>query len=243
MSEAGGFVVTYGRVSDPARAVAAEGRDLAAAGTRLGRQVALIPPGAPALRLNSAGWLDAAPDVLASLAGAADLRALCEARIDALAPHFAVATSRFVRGYLAQAGSSAPAPPTDAVRLAAISSPADAFFDALLPLPNAWIAAGRPGVIVERPERAGFVRVDVAFWSGHELVAVMLRDASSVFGRSRAGLDGLSDAVRLIWWPSVATSRAPLLRSLVRAAHDGLPEAHVSFGPIRNPDLRFAPQA
>ena len=188
-SDAPQIFLSYGRVSDSSSARAKEGRLIAARGGGLGRQVALIGPHSPAFRLNSPGWLAVAPELAAALDGRAMLRTLCRDRLMAATPAFAAHTRRAVEAYLDRIGDLAgPAPE----QVETVDHPSDRFFAALLPMPNAQL---QPVTVAddELNPIAGQepVRVDLAFWDGEKLIAILFGGSGARLPRHARSLAAL----------------------------------------------------
>jgi hypothetical protein len=162
--------LAFGKVSSPEMALRIEGRALLEQDRSLGRQVALISAQTPALRLNSPGWMDVQPSLIAALGSPEQLRALCRDRLYAQIPTFAAQARRWIDRYL-DTTEAVCGPADDS---GGITSPGDRFFATLLPLPAARVALGRVEagrLILE--EDLGFCGFDLAFWDGTTLKAVL----------------------------------------------------------------------
>ncbi len=168
--------VTFGKVSSPLTALEREGAACAAvagpdAPGFLGRQVALIDQGMPAIRLNTPGWLSAPPSLVAALTHRADLRLLCRDRLQGLTPPFAARASRWIERYLLAAAKAA-APPQDT---GDITEAGDRYFATLLPLVAAHLTCvdRKDGVLLSTRADQGFVSLDLVLWDGMKLTGLL----------------------------------------------------------------------
>ncbi len=230
--------LSFGRVSDASAARAAEGKLVASRGGGLGRQVALFGAQTPAFRLNSRGWMTVAPGLVAALDTRAKLRMLCRDRLMAASPPFAARARRVVAAYLDRAEQLAGPPPE---RPEAVTHPTDRFFETLLPMPNAHVqpvtAAGSELVPV-----AGHnpVRVDLAFWDGETLHAILFGGAGSRMPQQARALAGLKQALaeRISIRDIEGSGQFDLetiLPKTVFAAPDG--KSALIYGPYRAPEF------
>jgi hypothetical protein len=183
--------LTFGRVSDPSKALVEEGRLVSEGGGGLGRQVALIGPGTDAFRLNTPGWLALPPELASAMDSRAMLRTLCRDRLVAALPPFAAKGGRMVETYLDRVAELAGPPPE---RLDDLTHPSDRFFAALLPMSNVHIqpvtiASGRP-----EPEAGSQAfRSDLAFWDGSVLRAFQFGGQRTLLPRQIRALGALRE--------------------------------------------------
>lgn len=224
--------LSFGRVSDADTARREEGRLVAAKGGGLGRQVALVAPDTPAFRLNTPGWLVAAPELIMALDSRAMLRTLCRDRLLAAVPPFSARTRRVVEAYLDRIGELAGEPPD---KPDGVTDPTDRYFSALLPMPNAHIQpvrTGRDGLAAAGGQEP--VRVDLAFWDGSTLTAIVFGGAGSRLPRQSRALAALKDALG----PRLALHE---IDGITRSGLDGIVPQHVldvvigSAGPVYGP--------
>lgn len=226
---AGVVALAWGRVSDPVAALAAEGRDLAADHRALGVQTARLRPGLPPLRLNTAGWLRVDAVTTPALTDGEALRRLVAVRLAAAVPPFRSTVRAFIAAYLAAVARRCPPPPTGAAVAQTVRHPGDRFFNALLPLPCAWLP----------DQEGGFVRADVAFWTGDDLFGILLCEPSAIVsGARRAFSEGAAPRTTrgwkpLLWPPALWATPGQidsLLDGVIRSRHPG-----DGAGPVRNP--------
>jgi hypothetical protein len=217
--------IAFGRVLDPAAALAAEGRELESLGRTIGVQTAVLRPGAPTLALNAPGWFQPDADLLRAVMDGPSLRTAVRRRLLALVPSHRAAAAAFVGRYLDEAEAIAgPAPSADEAR-ETIRHPGDAFFDAPLPLPNAWLPAGD----------GGFVRVDAAFWIDGALRPVILGGRETVSPAARRQLDAAPYADAILWLSVGRWSQAEGRRCPVRAMIADAMMRGSGHGPVRSP--------
>lgn len=183
--------LSFGRVSDPSKALSEEGRLVFERGGGLGRQVALIGSDTEAFRLNTPGWLALPPELASAMDSRAMLRTLCRDRLVAALPPFVAKGRRIVEDYLDRVSRLAGPPPQ---RLDGLTHPSDRFFAALLPMSNVHIqpvtiASGRP-----EPD-AGYsaFRTDLAFWDGKALRAFQFGGQGTLLPRQVRALDALRE--------------------------------------------------
>lgn len=171
-------VIVYGAIDDPGLAVVQELAAMNGAGRRLSPRLAIARPGDPALRLNSPGWAKFDSQSVADLATHEQRVGFCRRTLLARTPLFAGPVRDLVANYLGFAGEAVERQRENLERkLAQAGLPkhgglldvADWFFSAYLPLPNAHVFVGNTTEDVP-----SFARVDCAFWTGKELIAVLL---------------------------------------------------------------------
>jgi hypothetical protein len=210
-----GFAVVYGIADNPAKALAEEGPALRAAGCRLSPRLALIEPGTPPLMLNSRGWANLSPQAAGDLAGPTDMIRFCRWALESRTPLFARPIRLFIQSYLdfveneverqrltletlmARAGLSA-ADDLPTYR--------DWMFSALLALPNAHVACslGEDQAL----NADAFARVDILFWTGREILAVLLEGltmATPEQARRLARLKSARADLRVVRIPAMVT--------------------------------------
>jgi len=173
-----GAVIAYGAIDDPGIAVAQELAAMDGAGRRLSPRLAIARPGEPALRLNSHGWAKFDPQAVVELAAHDGRVGFCTRTLLARTPLFAGPVRDFVANYLAFIGETVERQrPILEEKLVRAGLPEnggllnvwDWFFSAYLPLPNAHVLVGNAS-----ENSPIFARVDCAFWTGTELVVVLL---------------------------------------------------------------------
>lgn len=187
LSEAGPeALIVYGLATDADR-VLAELRDDAPPGP-LSERHALIEMTAPALRLSSRGWASIGTDQRLDLSGADDLMLLCRERIMHSVSHFAVSVRNYVSGYLDFCRAQVDAH-KDALTPEGgdIYTNVDWIFSACLPMPHARILLPK----AFEGDGPGFAEVDIAFWDGAKLIAVMLEDGGTPLKSQRRRRDYL----------------------------------------------------
>lgn len=168
--------LAFGKVSRPLEALAHEGAKVAARGSHLGRQVALIGTGTPAIRLNSPGWLRAPPELIAALPDHAALCLLCRDRLRSITPPFAARASRWIEAYLDQAETDA-GPAGSGTEVIHTS---DRMFASLLPLPAPRLVPVHLERQKLRPiQGQAVIPLDLAFWDGTRLTAVLFGGENS----------------------------------------------------------------
>ncbi|MCS0496047.1 hypothetical protein NVS89_13160 [Ancylobacter sp. MQZ15Z-1] len=193
---ADGFAISYGPITDAGEAVRQEEAAMRAAGACLSPRLALVQPGMPALRLNSAGWLRAPAAAIAGLDDSRAMLAFAGVALRRRAPLFAAPLRAFLDDYVGfVAARVEDARTVLSERLAqagfdpegALPHYRDWAFSALLPLPAAHVGwreeAGGPH---------GFVRCDAAFWTGCELLVVFLEGGSMPTPRERRARERLA---------------------------------------------------
>jgi hypothetical protein len=224
--------LAFGKVLDPAAAMAREGNRIAAAGQPLGHQVALVSRDVPAFRINTYGWLAASPTLLAALLDRRGLRLLCRDRIEAILPSFAGVQRRWIGGYLDTLDRLFELDDdSDPERL---DRPSDRFFAALLPLPAVTI---RPvhvdGAAIVPTGQGGPVAADLAFWDGTRLTAVYFGADNTATPGVRAARAALVDKVaplvtlRRVTTPADADQLAADMAAVART------QPYPCFGPYR----------
>lgn len=168
--------LAFGKVSRPLEALAHEGAKVAARGSHLGRQVAIIDTDTPAIRLNSPGWLRAPPELIAALPDHAALCLLCRDRLRSITPPFAARTSRWIEAYLDEAETdSGPAGSGTEVIHAS-----DRMFASLLPLPAPRMIPVHFEHQEPRPiQGQAVIPLDLAFWDGARLTGVLFGGENS----------------------------------------------------------------
>jgi len=146
---------------------------------------AVISEGAPAICLNSSGWLTPPPDLIMAMQDRRLLRELCRDGLAALTLGFSAAAQRATHRYLEALEAQFPAPlepPFD------LFHPSDRFFAALLPMPAPRIAlAGGDG----RLSQSDVAEADLAFWDGQGLVLISFGDGAQYTPRQRKAREGL----------------------------------------------------
>jgi hypothetical protein len=174
------YHIAFGVVENAARVLSMQTAALPHGGTILSPSLASFASDSPALRLNSAGWMNLPPEVMATLRTQSALKDYCRRRIEKKAPIFDRPLQEFLAGYLdiveAEVREHAAMLAGGASWDSALYSTADWFFSAFLPLPNAHL-----GLTAE--ERAAteaecFIHFDVLFWTGASLIAVTLERLS-----------------------------------------------------------------
>lgn len=180
------YHIAYGMVENPARVLSMQPAALQD-GPILSPSLASFASDTPALRLNSAGWMNLPAEVMARLRTHAALKDYCRRRIEKKASIFDRVLQDFLTGYLdvveAEVSDHAQDLPGGAAWDAALYAGADWFFSAFLPLPNAHLeltGAEREATGAER-----CIRFDVMFWTGTSLVAVTLEKLSMPTARQR----------------------------------------------------------
>ena len=180
------YHIAYGVVEHPARVLATQP---AASHDEpvLSPSFASFTSASPALRLNSAGWMQLPAEVMATLRTQAALKDYCRARIERKASIFDRPLQDFLATYLDlvegevrdHAASLAGAASWDS----ALYATADWFFSAFLPLPNAYLELTEKERAATGAER--FIHFDVLFWTGASLIAVTLKRLSMQTARQR----------------------------------------------------------
>lgn len=183
--------LTFGRVSDPSKALTEEGRLVFERGGGLGRQVALIASDTEAFRLNTPGWLALPPELASAMDSRAMLRTLCRDRLVAALPPFAAKAGRMIEAYLDRVGELAGPPPE---RPGDLTHPSDRYFAALLPMANVHVqpvatASGRP----EPDAGCQAFRTDLAFWDGKVLRAFQFGGQGTLLPRQIRALGALRE--------------------------------------------------
>jgi hypothetical protein len=180
------YHIAFGVVENPARVLSMHSA-LPDVGPVLSPSFASFASDSPALRLNSAGWMNLPPEVMATLRTHGALKDYCRRRIEKKAPIFDQPLQDFLTRYLdvveAEVREHAAALPGGASWDAALYSTDDWFFSAFLPLPNAHL-----GLTAEERAATGaecFIRFDVLFWTGTSLIAVRLERLSTQTSRQR----------------------------------------------------------
>lgn len=195
-------LIVYGPAADAGRILSELGAD--GPSTPLSEDHAVFTPSAPGFRLSSRGWVDMGPDVRMDLPDADTLMLLCRGQVHRSAPQFAMSIRRFLDEYLdfcraqvdVHRDELQPATPD-------IYGHADWVFSAWLPLPHARVLLP-PSFEGEGP---AFAEIDIAFWDGTELIAVMLEDGGTPLKSARRRRDHLFETF-------------PALR-VVKAGRDG----------------------
>lgn len=181
------YDIAFGVVENPARVLSMQPAALPHGGKILSPSLASFASDSSALRLNSAGWMNLAPEVMATLRSHVALKDYCRRRIEKKAPIFDRPLQDFLTDYLdaveAEVRDHAASLPGGASWDAALYSAADWFFSAFLPLPNAHL-----GLTAEERAATGaecFIHFDVLFWTGTSLIAVTLDRLSMQTPRQR----------------------------------------------------------
>ncbi len=144
---------------------------------------AVIVPGAPAICLNSPGWLTPPPELVMAIQTRALLRDLCRDGLAALTSGFSAAAQRATQRYLADLEGRFPVPVEPPFPL---FHDADRFFAALLPMPA-------PKIALEAETAGGsHAEADLAFWNGRMLTLVSFGDAGQYTPRQNRARDELS---------------------------------------------------
>jgi hypothetical protein len=141
----------------------------------------LIEPGTPPLMLNSRGWANLSPQAAGNLAGPTDMIRFCRWALESRTPLFARPIRLFIQSYLDFVEGEVERQRLTLETLVARAglSAADDLatyrywmFSALLALPNAHVACslGEDQAL----NADAFARVDILFWTGREILAVLL---------------------------------------------------------------------
>ena len=181
------YHIAYGIVENPARVLSMQPGALPQDGTILSPSLASFASNSPALRLNSAGWMNLPAEIMATLRTHAALKDYCRSRIQKKASIFDRPLQDFLTNYLdvveTEVRDHANDLPGGPSWDAALYDTADWFFSAFLPLPNAHLR-----LTEEEREETGaepIIRFDVLFWTGASLVAVTLEKLSMQTSRQR----------------------------------------------------------
>jgi len=154
----------------------------------LSNRSAVISETAPALRLSSAGWIGLTPASLMAIDSRELLFALCKEKIVTRIQPFSTRIRLFVERYLefmrAQLETHASELENDD-----ILTTEDWIYSAWLPLPHAQI---------QLPAEFGggdanFAELDVAFWTGDQLIGVQVEQTGSMVKSKRERLASLVD--------------------------------------------------
>ena len=154
----------------------------------LSNRYAVISETAPALRLSSAGWIDLTPASLVNIESTEMLFEHCREKIVTRIQPFSKRIRLFVERYLefvkGQLATYASELESDDIFTAE-----DWIFSAWLPLPHAQIL-----LAPEFKEGApGFAELDVAFWTGDQLIGVQVEQSGSMIKSKRDKLTYLVD--------------------------------------------------
>ena len=247
---ASGLAVVYGTAADPVLALAEERDALVAAGRWLSPRLALIAPDTPALRLNSHGWIDLSPQMAGDIAGPTEMLRFCRYMLERRAPLFARSIRLFLANYLdfIEAEIERQRPALEAQMVRGGLPPADDLptyrdwlFSALLPMPNAHVACTDPDKELGRED---FAHVDILFWTGREILAVVLQGLSMPTpsqARRLARVEATQPNFKVIRIPASPEAGPsipePLLQELT-GFWDGLA---LPFGLFRAPALSIDP--
>ena len=181
------YHIAYGIVEKPARVLSMQPAASPQGGPMLSPALASFASDSPALRLNSAGWMNLPAEVMARLRTHAALKDYCRARIQKKASIFDRPLQDFLTRYLdvveAEVRDHANDLPGGASWDAALYGTADWLFSAFLPLPNAHLELTKEERKETGAERC--IRFDVLFWTGTSLVAVTLDRLSMPTPRQR----------------------------------------------------------
>src|SRR6187200_2792479 len=94
------YHIAFGVVENAARVLSMQTAALPHGGTILSPSLASFASDSPALRLNSAGWMNLPPEVMATLRTQSALKDYCRRRIEKKAPIFDRPLQEFLAGYL-----------------------------------------------------------------------------------------------------------------------------------------------
>lgn len=193
-------VIVYGLVTNP-ETVTAELAPLPADDRfLLSNRYAVISETAPALRLSSAGWIDLTPASLVGIESKELLFELCKEKIVARIQPFSTRIRLFVERYLEFMKAQLV---TYASELGSelenddIFTTEDWIYSAWLPLPHAQIQLPPEFGPEFSPEfgadAANFAELDVAFWTGDQLIGVQVEQTGSMIKSKRKKLAALVD--------------------------------------------------
>jgi hypothetical protein len=181
------YDIAFGIVENPARVLTMRPATLPPGEPVLTPSLASFASDSAALRLNSAGWMSLAAEVMATLRTHVALKGYCRSRIQKKAPIFDRPLQDFLTSYLdvveAEVRDHANDLSGGASWDAALYDTADWFFSAFLPLPNAHLRLTEEES--KEREAAPFLRFDVLFWTGKSLIAVTLERLSMPTARQR----------------------------------------------------------
>ena len=181
------YDIAFGIVENPGRVLSMRPTKLPQGEPVLSPSLACFASDSPALRLNSADWMNLPAEIMATLRTHAALKDYCRTRIQKKASIFDRPLQDFLTSYLdvveAEVRDHANELPGGASWDAALYDTADWFFSAFLPLPNAHLRLTEEEKGETEPEP--FIRFDVLFWTGASLVAVTLEKLSMQTSRQR----------------------------------------------------------
>lgn len=207
-------LIVYGLAKDAGRVLANLFEEPGGAAP-LSERHALFAAATPGFRLSSPGWIDIGPDQRMRLASTENYYLLCREQIVHGASHFAVAIRGFLDSYLdfcrdqvvAHRAELDPDPADED-----LYSHEDWVFSAWLPMPHARIllpaSFGEDGPV--------FAEVDVAFWDGKRLIAVMLDGGTTPLKSVRRRQDHLFET-----HPAIELVRVPKGGAFPAAAFPG----------------------
>jgi len=161
----------------------------------LSNRFAIFSETAPAIRLSSAGWIDLTPNALVGIDTPELLFELCKEKIIARIQPFSKRIRLFVERYF-EFMKAEIVEHSSELASDDIFTIEDWIYSAWLPLPHAHI---------QLP--TGFAELDIAFWTGEQLIGVQVEQTGSIAKSKREKLTDLMEHHPLVKIISIPRER------------------------------------